>query len=99
MKQCFHYFETVNISFFGTVSNPHSAFRTPHYSNKRMTPNQSTLSQFHPLIRQWFVEQVGRPTDVQEQAWPKIAAGEHLLIRPPPEAARPWPPSSGPSTS
>jgi len=31
----------------------------------------------------WFVEQVGQPTDVQQQAWPKIAAGEHLLITAP----------------
>ena len=48
-----------------------------------MSPNQNTLSQFHPLIRQWFEGHVGRPTDVQEQAWPRIGAGEHLLISAP----------------
>ncbi len=38
---------------------------------------------FHPLINRWFADRLGRPTDVQEQAWPKIAAGEHLLISAP----------------
>ena len=48
-----------------------------------MNSNQSALAQFHPLIAQWFEERVGQPTDVQQQAWPKIAAGEHLLITAP----------------
>jgi ATP-dependent Lhr-like helicase len=41
------------------------------------------LAQFHPLVAKWFEQNVGRPTDVQEQAWPKIAAGDHLLISAP----------------
>jgi ATP-dependent Lhr-like helicase len=41
------------------------------------------LSLFHPLIAKWFDEQVGPPTDVQEQGWPRIAAGEHVLITAP----------------
>jgi ATP-dependent Lhr-like helicase len=35
---------------------------------------------FHPLIQQWFRERLGRPTDVQEKAWPEIAAGRHALV-------------------
>ena len=31
----------------------------------------------------WFEEQVGQPTDVQQEAWPRIASGEHLLITAP----------------
>ena len=31
-----------------------------------------SLSQFHPLIAEWFHQQVGQPTDVQMQAWPAI---------------------------
>ena len=38
---------------------------------------------FHPLIREWFEREVGRPTDVQAAAWPKIADGEHVLITAP----------------
>lgn len=34
---------------------------------------------FDPRIAAWFVEQVGAPTDIQERAWPRIAAGEHVL--------------------
>lgn len=44
---------------------------------------RDVLSQFHPLIARWFEEKVGPPTDVQQQAWPRIAAGEHLLIAAP----------------
>jgi len=45
--------------------------------------NINILSLFHPLIAKWFEEQVGPPTDVQEQGWPRIAAGEHVLITAP----------------
>ncbi|MBI4773869.1 MAG: DEAD/DEAH box helicase [Deltaproteobacteria bacterium] len=41
------------------------------------------LSLFHPRISQWFSENVGAPTEVQKQAWPSIAAGEHLLVSAP----------------
>ncbi|MDR0452292.1 MAG: DEAD/DEAH box helicase [Treponema sp.] len=34
---------------------------------------------FHPLVRSWFAETYGRPTAVQEEAWPLIAAGENVL--------------------
>ena len=42
-----------------------------------------TLSRFHPLVAKWFAGNVGEPTDVQSQAWPKIADGEHVLITAP----------------
>ena len=48
-----------------------------------MKSSQSVLTQFHPLVARWFEERVGQPTDVQQQAWPKIAAREHLLITAP----------------
>jgi len=35
---------------------------------------------FHPLIHRWFHERFGKPTDLQEKAWPAIAAGEHVLL-------------------
>jgi ATP-dependent Lhr-like helicase len=41
------------------------------------------LNLFHPLIRKWFVEKVGIPTDIQVQAWPRVAKGEHVLITAP----------------
>ena len=48
-----------------------------------MSLRQSGLSQFHPLVARWFEERVGQPTEVQREAWPRIAAGEHLLITAP----------------
>jgi len=35
---------------------------------------------FHPLITRWFLERFGKPTDLQEKAWPAIASGEHVLL-------------------
>ena len=34
---------------------------------------------FHPLIEQWFNETYGKATLVQEEAWPLIAEGKHIL--------------------
>ena len=45
--------------------------------------NQNPLSQFHPLVAKWFTESIGKPTDAQTQAWPKISDGEHVLITAP----------------
>ncbi|UCE20559.1 MAG: DEAD/DEAH box helicase [Gemmatimonadota bacterium] len=45
--------------------------------------SESGLSPFHPLIQRWFRERVGQPTQIQEQAWPKIAAGDHVLVTAP----------------
>jgi ATP-dependent Lhr-like helicase len=41
------------------------------------------LNLFHPLVRQWFTERVGTPTDVQAKAWPEIAKGSHVLVTAP----------------
>ncbi|MBX3331240.1 MAG: DEAD/DEAH box helicase [Nitrospira sp.] len=42
-----------------------------------------SLTQFHPIIAKWFASQVGRPTDVQIQAWPAIQSGSDALIAAP----------------
>ena len=34
---------------------------------------------FHPLVNSWFAGTYGNPTRIQEEAWPLIAAGEHVL--------------------
>lgn len=43
----------------------------------------SARAQFHPEIERWFSERHGGPTDVQARSWPRIAAGENLLITAP----------------
>jgi len=45
------------------------------------TPNPLDL--FHPLIRKWFSETLGPPTDIQARSWPVIAQGRHALITAP----------------
>ena len=44
---------------------------------------EGALQTFHPLIRQWFLSSVGRPTEVQARAWPVIARGKHALVSAP----------------
>jgi len=41
------------------------------------------LDLFHPVVRRWFAERVGTPTDVQRKAWPEIASGRHVLVTAP----------------
>jgi ATP-dependent helicase Lhr and Lhr-like helicase len=48
-----------------------------------MDRSLESLTHFHPLIAGWFTDRIGHPTDVQQQAWPRIATGEHVLITAP----------------
>ena len=41
------------------------------------------LGYFHPLIRDWFHERFGEPTEPQRLGWPQIASGRHTLIAAP----------------
>ena len=38
------------------------------------------LSSFSPLIRDWFLENVGDPSEPQERGWPEIASGRNVLV-------------------
>src|SRR5438309_6777667 len=44
---------------------------------------QDSLIWAHPLVREWFVERFGTPTEPQEQGWPHILAGRTTLISAP----------------
>jgi ATP-dependent Lhr-like helicase len=44
---------------------------------------QDVLDSFHPLVSGWFRERFGAPTDPQREGWPRIAAGEDVLIAAP----------------
>src|SRR5204863_9039008 len=43
----------------------------------------SVLAAFHPLIAGWFRDKFGAPTLPQAAGWPRIAAGEDVLIAAP----------------
>ena len=43
----------------------------------------ASLAAFSPPVRDWFVRAFEAPTPAQEQAWPAIASGEHVLISAP----------------
>lgn len=38
------------------------------------------LKQFHPLVREWFHDELGAPSAPQQLGWPAIARGAHTLI-------------------
>ena len=41
------------------------------------------LSEFHPAVSGWFERRFGRPTAVQNEAWPAIRRGGHTLLAAP----------------
>lgn len=41
------------------------------------------LSNFHPIIQEWFGHRFERPTEAQTAGWPAIAKGRHTLISAP----------------
>src|SRR3989454_3678808 len=43
----------------------------------------------HPLVRDWFVQRFGTPTEPQEQGWPHILAGHTTLISAPTGSGKP----------
>lgn len=47
-------------------------------------PEPGVLRDFHPVVRQWFIERFPEgPTDAQAAGWPAIRRGEHTLIAAP----------------
>jgi ATP-dependent helicase Lhr and Lhr-like helicase len=46
-------------------------------------PAVPALDWAHPLVREWFVQRFGTPTEPQEQGWPHILAGHTTLISAP----------------
>ncbi|MBX6332601.1 MAG: DEAD/DEAH box helicase, partial [Gemmatimonadaceae bacterium] len=38
------------------------------------------LAPFHPLVRRWFTETLGAPSEPQRLGWPAIGSGAHALI-------------------
>ncbi|MFO1078331.1 MAG: DEAD/DEAH box helicase [Planctomycetota bacterium] len=41
------------------------------------------LAHFHPTVARWFQDRLGEPSPPQVAGWPRIAAGEHVLIAAP----------------
>ena len=48
-----------------------------------MKDKNKALALFDPVIRKWFTERLGEPTDVQAKAWPEIAKARHALVTAP----------------
>jgi len=46
----------------------------------RITSEYDCMSGFSPLIRDWFLENIGAPSEPQRRGWPEIAYGRNVLI-------------------
>ena len=42
-----------------------------------------SLTELHPLVRDWFLSRFDAPTEAQSLGWPAIARGRHTLIAAP----------------
>ncbi|MEP7086794.1 MAG: DEAD/DEAH box helicase, partial [Gemmatimonadota bacterium] len=42
--------------------------------------SKNPLASLHPIVRAWFAERYGAPSEPQRLGWPAIASGEHTLI-------------------
>ena len=51
------------------------------YNTQNRAP--SALDWAHPLVREWFLNRLGLPTEPQEQGWPHILRGTTTLISAP----------------
>lgn len=38
------------------------------------------MNSFMPIVRDWFAENIGEPSEPQKRGWPEIAAGNNVLI-------------------
>ncbi|MEW6510025.1 MAG: DEAD/DEAH box helicase [Bacteroidota bacterium] len=43
-------------------------------------PPDSSLAEFHPVVRDWFLRTYGAPSPPQALGWPSISAGRNTLI-------------------
>jgi len=51
-----------------------------------MTPQQTSLDpldDFHPIVREWFLQEIGQPSAPQLKGWPVIRSGKSVLIAAP----------------
>ncbi|MBX7102033.1 MAG: DEAD/DEAH box helicase [Myxococcaceae bacterium] len=46
-------------------------------------PVPESLAAFHPVVRAWFLEEVGQPSEPQVRAWPLIREGRSALVAAP----------------
>ncbi|STY28638.1 helicase, DEAD/DEAH box family [Legionella wadsworthii] len=46
-------------------------------------PTYQSLAWAHPLVQEWFIHKVGKPTEPQEQGWPLILSSNDTLISSP----------------
>ena len=47
---------------------------------RKIAAENECMSGFSPLIRDWFLENIGMPSEPQRRGWPEIASGRNALI-------------------
>jgi len=45
--------------------------------------NTEVLNIFHPVVKEWFLKNIGTPSPTQTESWPRIQSGKSVLISAP----------------
>jgi ATP-dependent Lhr-like helicase len=53
------------------------------FTQAAQVPVHDALAPFHPVVRAWFQQTLGEPTEPQVRGWPLIRAGRDVLIAAP----------------
>lgn len=49
-------------------------------SEAKQACDNGCMSSFSPLVRDWFIENIGEPSEPQRRGWPETASGRNVLI-------------------
>jgi ATP-dependent Lhr-like helicase len=49
-------------------------------SEAKQDCDNGCMSSFSPLVRDWFIENIGEPSEPQRRGWPETASGRNVLI-------------------
>ena len=72
--------DTMSGVYQAGLDNLKKIWRRP---NKGPTHAMNALDSFHPAVAAWFSRTFDAPTPAQEQAWPALQAGQHVLVAAP----------------
>jgi ATP-dependent Lhr-like helicase len=57
--------------------------------NRKVYMNKSeVLNIFHPAVKEWFLNNIGKPSPPQIEGWPQIQSGKNVLISAPTGAGK-----------
>jgi ATP-dependent helicase Lhr and Lhr-like helicase len=68
---------------WGDAANPGEPIDPSHPNRGKSVVTTPSVSQFDPLVAEWFIHRFGNPTEPQIEGWREIATGRNVLISAP----------------